>query len=142
MKRVQDWIAEALGRPEVVRKARALSVLRRWPEVVGPVVARKSQPDRYDKGTVWVAVAGSSWAQELRMERDQLLQRLNELAGETDLFKEIRFGVRPFVVPETPDPPPAKMPKRRLDADTEGLSIREIAERRLAKRSHGRSDSG
>lgn len=138
MKRVQDWIAEALGRPEVVRKARALSVLRRWPEVVGPVVARKSQPDRYDKGTVWVAVAGSSWAQELRMQRDQLVRRLNELAGETDLFKEIRFGVRPFVVPETPEPEPARVSRR--PADTEGLTIREIAERRLAKRSHGRSD--
>ncbi|MFN3683614.1 MAG: DUF721 domain-containing protein [Fimbriimonadaceae bacterium] len=138
MKRVQDWIAEALGRPEVVRKARALSVLRRWPEVVGPVVARKSHPDRYDKGTVWVAVAGSSWAQELRMQRDQILLRLNELAGEADLFKEIRFGVRPFVVSDTPQPEPTRSALRR--ADTEGLSIREIAERRLAKRSHGRSD--
>ncbi|MEJ5169814.1 MAG: DUF721 domain-containing protein [Fimbriimonadales bacterium] len=138
MKRVQDWIAEALGRPEVVRKARALAVLRRWAEVVGPVVARKSQPDRYERGTVWVAVAGSSWAQELRMQRDQILQRLNELAGEDDLFREIRFGVRPFVVREAPAADSS--PSRGRWKDTEGLTIREIAERRLAKRSHDRSN--
>lgn len=130
MRQIQDMLRDALGRDEVLRKAKAQSFLRRWPEVVGEPIAQRSWPDRYQTGVVWVAVSGSAWVQELRMKKETFLQRLREMSGDNDLFKDIRFGVRPFVVPDPvcEEPAPPELP------DYEGLSIREIAARRLAKR--------
>jgi predicted nucleic acid-binding Zn ribbon protein len=107
--------------------------MRRWDEIVGVGLASRSCPDRYTKGTVWVAVQGSAWAQELRMMKEIILGRLREISGEPSLFVDVRFGVRPL--PDTreestvvevvaPDPEPAP---------EAGLSIRDIAKRRLEK---------
>jgi hypothetical protein len=41
-----------------------------------------------------VAATGSAWAQELRFMQDTILDRLNRLAGEPDLFQELRVGAR------------------------------------------------
>jgi hypothetical protein len=97
------------------------------------MLAERSHPDRYGRGTVWVAVEGSAWAQELRMMKDKILRRLDEVAGEPGLFTDVRFGVRPL--PNRPDSTketPAPAEKEELKE----LSIREIAERRLAKWKH------
>ena len=62
---------------------------------MGELLATKSVPDRYDKGTVWVATQGSAWAQELRLMKPQLLERMEAMAGERGMFVDVRFGVRP-----------------------------------------------
>src|SRR5690349_19105714 len=103
MKRVQQMLGPAIGREEVIRMARAQRVLREWDQIVGPSMAARSHPERFDRGTVWVAVEGSAWAQELRMIKDVLLDRLAQRAGE-GLFLDIRFGVRPLPTPEAPAP--------------------------------------
>jgi len=120
-------LKSAVGREEVLRAARAQRVLRMWGEIVGDSMAQRSYPDRYDRGTVWVAVQGSAWAQELRMSRDQILAKLHELSGEASLFTDLRFGVRPLPQPEVEVEvaPPAD------HESTKGMSIQEIAERRL-----------
>lgn len=136
MKRIQFLIADSIGRDEVARTGRAQLVFRRWSEIVGPDLAERSYPDRYTHGTVWVAVSGSAWAQELRMMKDVILQRMREVAEEKDLFKEIRFGVRPIRRSE-------KEPvtcRTRNDPELANLSIREIAERRLRLWHHDEAD--
>ncbi len=115
-------IPDAVGKAEMLRATRATRALRQWPSVVGPLLASKSQPERYEEGTVWVAVADAVWAQELRMAKDTILQRLNQAAGE-DLFKSARFGVRK-VVPPSPAPEPKTLP------DYDRMTLREITERR------------
>ena len=128
MRKVSDLISRALDRPDMSTALQANKLLRRWPEVVGSDLAKRCSPDRFERGTVFVAVEGSAWAQELRMHKDDLLARLNALSDKP-LFTDIRFGVRSFVpmtttfeeavaVVEVQDP--------RVD-----LSIKEIAERRL-----------
>jgi len=137
MKKVKDVLHVALGNDEVLRAARAQATMRRWAEVVGPMLAERSHPDRYGRGTVWVAVQGSAWAQELRMIKDKILNRLGELSGEPSLFKDVRFGVRPL-----PERFVAEVENtlRPGDVDVKELSIREIAERRLARwKDEGRS---
>lgn len=136
MKRVQDLIAESIGREEVARTARAQRVFRRWSEIVGADLAQRSWPDRYSKGTVWVAVSGSAWAQELRMMKERILQRLREASGEDDLFKDVRFGVRSIRRTEAPEEPA----KPEMEDDLKKLSIRQIAERRLRKWPHAKRD--
>lgn len=83
----------ALGKPEVIRAARALRAMRRWESVVGPALAAKSSPDRFDHGVVWVAAAGAAWAQEVRMRREAILAKLNAIAGEASLFRDLRVCV-------------------------------------------------
>lgn len=132
-------IPAAIANDEVLRMTRAQAAMRRWPEVVGPLMAERSFPDRFGRGTVWVAVEGSAWAQELRMMKDVILKRLNDLSGESSLFKEVRFGVRPLPIREAAikeETPPAEK------EDIRELSIREIAERRLAKWKHEGGDRG
>ena len=136
MKKLRAIIPEALGRDEVLRVARAQRALRNWSEIVGPELARRSQPDRFERGTVWVAVTGSAWAQELRMIKDRILERLRDASGEQDLFRDVRFGVRP-IVKEPERTEPEDPPKPRPVSE---MSIREIAERRLRNWPHASGD--
>lgn len=134
MRQVQDLLFGAVGRDEVVRAGLAQRVLQQWPDVVGPVMAERSWPERFENGTVWVAVSGSAWAQELRFAEEAILAKLNEISGGRVYFRAIRCGVRPIppreaeiIVPE-----PAVDPGESVvSGEPEDLSIREIAERRL-----------
>lgn len=127
MRKLGYMLSPAIGREEVIRAAKAQRVLREWESIVGKSMAERSYPDRYDHGTVWVAVEGSAWAQELRMQKDQILERLRERSSDPTIFQNLRFGVRP-VPPLEPREPEVKPEPRR---DQEGLSIQEIAARRL-----------
>lgn len=125
MNPIQHLLNSTVVPPEVLRAARAISVMKRWEQVVGKEMANRSWPERFDHGTVWVAVVGSAWAQELRMQKDEILSRLNTLADDPSLFVSVRFGVRPIKRAVIGGVANDEIP------DTEGLSIREIAERRL-----------
>jgi predicted nucleic acid-binding Zn ribbon protein len=130
MRRLSNMLQAALARDEVLRAARAQKILKEWPALVGASLATRSHPDRYDHGTVWVAVESSTWAQELRMNRETILARLSERSGEANLFQDIRFGVRPI----RREDPIVNEPLEEDDTykqSLKGLSIREIAERRL-----------
>jgi predicted nucleic acid-binding Zn ribbon protein len=136
MKKLAFIIPDAVGRDEILRMARAQRALRRWSDIVGPELAKRSQPDRFERGTVWVAVTGSAWAQELRMIKEKILERLRDACQEKDLFKDVRFGVRPIVKPPAqPEPKAAAAPRPHEDR-----TIREIAEERLRSRRHARGD--
>lgn len=127
MRKASDSLSGILP-SEVLRAARALAVLKDWNEIVGEFLGQRSHPDRYDRGVVWVSVEGSAWAQEMRMLREEILDKLNERAGENGLFTNVRFGVRTVskVTEEVSIPIPEA-------PESETLTIREIAERRLRK---------
>lgn len=96
MKKVQDMMLSALGRPEILRIARAQKAMRHWPEVVGTPLADKSKLDRFEDGTLWVIASGSAWAQEIRLRKDEIIRRLNEIAKEPGLFSDVRVGSRAY----------------------------------------------
>jgi predicted nucleic acid-binding Zn ribbon protein len=96
MRKVDDMLAAAIGRPEVLRMARAQIAMQHWGEIVGEALADKSFPDRYEKGTLWVVATGSAWAQEIRLRKEDIVRRLNAAASEPGLFLDVRVGVRPF----------------------------------------------
>lgn len=94
MKKLSDLVPLAVPQTEVLKAARAQAALRDWEAVVGPMLASKTIPDRYERGVVWVTAQSSSWAQELRMNSDLILGRLNSLLGEPGLFVQIRVGTQ------------------------------------------------
>jgi predicted nucleic acid-binding Zn ribbon protein len=128
VKSLDKLLNPALGRDEVVRAALAKRALRSWSLVVGEQLGARSCPDRYERGVVFIAVEGSAWAQELRLAKPQILDRLRARAGDSTLFVDLRFGVRPLrpLEPEAPDPEPPAIPTE------DGRTIREIAEARLS----------
>ena len=95
MKKLSDIINVAVDQKEILRAARAQALFKRWGEVVGDILATKTKPDRFERGTVWVVAQSSTWAQELRMREELVLGRLNEIAGEKGLFVEMRVGTGP-----------------------------------------------
>lgn len=131
IRRIRQVLPTAIENSEVLQAARAQAAMRRWPEVVGTMLAEKSHPDRFGRGTLWVAVEGSAWAQELRLMKDRILLRLNEVAGEKHLFQDVRFGVRSLPKREA-----VALPEPEAEAESKPnfkeMSIREIAEWRLA----------
>lgn len=116
MRHVGRVLPKAVENAEVLRAGRAAAVMRRWDEVVGPLLAEKSTPDRYDKGTVWVATQGSAWAQELRLMKPRILERMEAMAGERGMFVDVRFGVRP--------PRAASAVRQEEEAETQELDRR------------------
>lgn len=141
MKQIRRVLNETFIQDEVVRTARAQTCLRRWEEVVGEALAKRSWPDRYDRGTVWVAVEGSGWAQELRMLKRQILDKLSTLSGERDMFIDVRFGVRPLKRETFEEVVEAPIDSPEND-ERNGLSIREIYERRIARMKSTVGDEG
>jgi hypothetical protein len=131
MKRIEQMLGEAVGRSEVVRTARAQRILRQWNEIVGSVLGERSVPDRYERGTVWVAVAGAAWAQEIRMRKAEILDRLNARAHESGLFLDLRCGVRTPRAALEPEEEPAERSVPAEKSDHGEMSIHEIAARRL-----------
>ncbi|GIK31511.1 MAG: DUF721 domain-containing protein [Fimbriimonadaceae bacterium] len=124
MNKLREILAKDVVGPEVARTARALAIMRRWREVVGEELAARSWPDRYSKGSLWVAVQGSAWAQELRMLKTPILSKLNALAGEP-LFVNVRFGVRALPLQEEAAAPSLPLVEDRPTK----RSIREIREK-------------
>ena len=130
MKKVGDMMSESIGREEILRTARAQRIVRNWAEIVGPLLAEKSSPSRFDRGTLWVSVQSSEWAQELRMMKRTILAKLAQASGDPELFKDVRFGTRP--IPEE-EPTPEDEARKRAEyrESIADLSIAEIRERRL-----------
>lgn len=95
MKKVGDLLSGSIGQSSVLRAARAQGFFCHWPEVVGEILAKKSVPDRFENGVLHVRVESQAWGQELRMMEETILQRMNDIAREPELFLSIRTSVRP-----------------------------------------------
>lgn len=68
------------------------AVFKLWPKAVGKQIAIQTQPDSLRSGTLFVKTTSSVWVQQLHFMKEEIRQKLNELAGK-DAIKEIRFTV-------------------------------------------------
>jgi len=104
------------GRPGTETGAAAAA----WTDVVGSAAAAHSVPVRRTRaGVLTIACSSASWAQELTMRRDDLLERLLARAPDTGVTA-LRFSVADHALaaaPEAPPPPrPAPRPTRAQTA--------------------------
>ncbi len=116
---------------------------RQWAQAVGLRIADRTKPLSLERGTLVVQAASSTWASELSMLRDPILDRLRAQGIEV---REVRFRVQPIAPPPRPAerrktravPPPAPLPPELAAAvanvqDAELASIiRDAASRNLA----------
>lgn len=78
-------------------------ILRAWPKLVGPFLARRSWPVSLRKGVLMVRVAGPLWMQELQFQKSELLEKIGEEVGR-ERVRDIRFttrGARSFALSRT-----------------------------------------
>ena len=101
----------------VAAKIEENSLIKLWPKAVGQQIVLQTQPDCLKNGTLFVKTTSSVWVQQLHFMKEEILQKLNELAGKIAV-KDIRFSVG------------HKLAQTRTDAIaecTEALADRELA---------------
>ncbi len=77
--RVGDLIQAYLKKAGLVRRVGQAKVLEDWAELVGPQIAKVTQPESVGAdGVLRVRVATAAWAQELQLMTPQILGKLNK----------------------------------------------------------------
>lgn len=109
MERIGDEVQRELARGGSRDAIPLAAVTAIWAEAVGSAVARKAWPLRLARdGTLHVAVASATWANELSLLRDEILAALRARLGD-ETPATIRFAVGP--IPEPGRPPEAIQPE-------------------------------
>lgn len=90
---VQTAMWKALTKLGVAQPLRERQVLIRWEQIVGTQIANAARPLRWDNQMLWIAVKSHTWAQELQLQAEEILSRLNEEAGKK-IFTSLRFVTR------------------------------------------------
>ena len=70
------------------------AVIAAWPEAVGERIAAEAQPVAEREGVITVACRAATWAQELDLLGDELLERLRASVRDTRV-ERLRFVVSP-----------------------------------------------
>jgi hypothetical protein len=102
MERIGDEIQRELARGGSRDAIPLAGITAIWPEAVGSAVARQAWPLRLARdGTLHVAAASATWANELSLLQDEILAALRaKLGGESP--SRIAFAVGPIPEPERP----------------------------------------
>ncbi len=89
-----EVVGRWLERAGLERAILGATVVRRWPELVGPGVARHARAETVRRGVLTVRVDSNVWATELAAHRPALLERINTAMGQA-VVSEVRFLVGP-----------------------------------------------
>jgi len=96
MERIGHEVERELGRGGSRDAIPLVALTTAWPVAVGDAVARHAWPLRIARdGTLHVATASASWAQELAFLSDEILERLREHLG-PDAPTKVRCAVGPI----------------------------------------------
>ena len=68
------------------------TLFKLWPQAVGQQIALQTQPDRIHAGTLFVRTTSSVWVQQLHFMKEDILQKINQLAGKKTV-RDIHFTV-------------------------------------------------
>jgi hypothetical protein len=142
MERIGGEIDRELARSGSRDAIPLAAITAAWPAAVGAAVARQAWPLRLGRdGTLHVAVASSTWAHELDLLQDAILDGLRaRLADATP--PAVRFAVGPIPEPPTPiedaaaanDPPIAVSPEIESEAAAAASEIDDPELRELVAR--------
>ena len=87
-KRVGDVMGDLLRQSGIADRIAQASVIPEWPKLVGPQIARVTQPQSITPtGTLFVAVTTNAWMTELSLMEPELLRRLNQRTGRLQIRK-------------------------------------------------------
>ncbi|MDF1523872.1 MAG: DUF721 domain-containing protein, partial [Trueperaceae bacterium] len=119
---VRDLVGEALRRGGLKRGVRRAEAMLRWPDVVGPAVARFARAVALHQGTLVVEVADTETAMHLGLQRQRLLDAYRARFG-TGEVRDLRFrvGGGPPPAVARAAPPPVAVDPAEVAALANGL---------------------
>ena len=71
-------------------KVSQVRIVNKWPELVGPTIARISHAERVTDGILYIKVHSMSWRTELLFQKKNILERIENEMGK-GVIKDIRF---------------------------------------------------
>ena len=89
LSKILDDAMRRLDLGEAALDARAVML---WPEIVGPQMAKASEAQKVQAGTLVVTARSSAWNQELTFQRQTILRRYRERLGK-EYIKDLRVTV-------------------------------------------------
>jgi hypothetical protein len=95
-KRAPSTLGAVLGGSRELQTPKGQVSLAVWLTAVGERIAERARPEKLNRGTLWVRVSSSAWAQELSLQSQLIISRLQE-AGLT--VSELRFRIATEVAP-------------------------------------------
>jgi len=90
---VGELLVEAV--PRLGERLLEREVRRSWPALVGPDVARRTQPQSVARGALSVRVDNSPWLQELTLRADELTRRVSERFPEVRALRFVLGALEP-----------------------------------------------
>lgn len=96
------------GKP-LQKRLREARVWEVWQEAVGEQIASRAKPLSFRDGVLTVAVSGSAWLQQLSLMKPEIIQNLNEAAGEA-IVRDIFFKQGKISATEKE---PAPLPRKK-----------------------------
>jgi hypothetical protein len=122
VERIGDEVERELGRSsgsDVVPLTQLTAV---WPSVVGAAIARQAWPLRIGRdGTLHVATASATWANELTLLGGEILDRLREELG-PEAPAALRCAVGPIPEPPAPESDSTRAPEPGADVPADVAS--------------------
>ncbi len=80
---VGEVVGRVLDIPRLRERLLHEEIFRQWRKVVGSGLIDKCQPTRIKRHTLYIDVKSSSWAHQLIYLQEEIIKRVNELAGGT-----------------------------------------------------------
>lgn len=88
---ISDLLVEFLRENNLEQPFLERKILEAWPDVLGPTVAGFTGEMNIRDGVLFVHIKSAPLRQELFNVRFQLIRKLNEAIGATDVLRDIRL---------------------------------------------------
>ena len=90
MKHLKKVIAEAVEGAGIKSALNQENAVILWGALVGKTVSSVTKAERVESGTLIVRVETSVWRQELHMQKNEIIKKINKKIG-TTAIRDIRF---------------------------------------------------
>ena len=90
MESLKNAIKDAVEKTGIDAALKQESAVFLWNDIVGEVVAGVTETTGVEKGVLTVKTSSPTWRQELHMQKNEILDKINKKIG-SRAIKEIRF---------------------------------------------------
>ena len=90
MESLKKAIKDAVEKTGIDAALKQESAVFLWKDIVGEVVAGVTETKGVEKGVLTVKTSSPTWRQELHMQKNEILDKINKKIG-SKAIKEIRF---------------------------------------------------
>ena len=84
---ILDSVIDEMG---IDRKINTSNIFNHWEEIVGHEIAKRARPEKLINMTLYISVTSSTWANELSLMSEDLMEKINSFTGDKVVDK-VRF---------------------------------------------------